>query len=776
MNVVPVNQQQKASLTYDTQPQQEMTGITRYYQRSTTNKSFIEMSNYLKAIGIKNNRFMLTLLDKDLAGIDPHDPNLSSFYKMKVLTEVTNNFWYFLREVVRIPSSGAPSKFILNRGNMAFLYLAIMNINTILLMPRQTGKTIGAACFYVYVYNFKTKNSQISHVSKDFGLSKENLGRIRQIRDLLPSYLRFDSVFSMVNGKKTKVPNTVVFMEHAINHNKIRVYPKARNELAAANLLRGQTFPLLWADEFAFIPYMKTIYGNMAPAMSKAVEISKANGSPYGILYTTTPGFLTTDEGKYAYEIINNATKFNEGWYDLTYYQLMDLITSNKLSVFVYIEFTYQELGYSEDWFYEHCKEQNWDWVTIRREYLLEWSDESENNPFTKDELDTVKKFCKKPKKSFLIFGKYQLDIFEEIPLMSNLVPKYPPIVGVDPSGGVSKDSSCITFVDSRTTRVFAQLRSNTISLVELARVLEYIVMNMMPNAIINIERNGGYGLSVIGKLKGSKLKRNLYYEIKDKTIEESVEDGVIVTKKRKTKVYGLQSTKEVREQLIELLRERMTYHKDKFISPTIYKELTGLEVKKNGKVEHSDLTHDDQIFSYLMAMYVWYEGKNLRENFGIQKFGIKTEEAVDDVLELSSVDDVSDITEEIAYVNRDKQDEYEKQMAELQKGKGIMFSEFVANQRKKEDEQLKLMLQSPVVREAYAKRYGIKADTIAIDDKAYGPGVGQQVPNSVFLDFNKDDSELGDNSIYTDMNDYLTNNARQQIENELIRQREELQ
>ena len=776
MNVVPVNQQQKASLTYDTQPQQEMTGITRYYQRSTTNKSFIEMSNYLKAIGIKNNRFMLTLLDKDLAGIDPHDPNLSSFYKMKVLTEVTNNFWYFLREVVRIPSSGAPSKFILNRGNMAVLYLAIMNINTILLMPRQTGKTIGAACFYVYVYNFKTKNSQISHVSKDFGLSKENLGRIRQIRDLLPSYLRFDSVFSMVNGKKTKVPNTVVFMEHAINHNKIRVYPKARNELAAANLLRGQTFPLLWADEFAFIPYMKTIYGNMAPAMSKAVEISKANGSPYGILYTTTPGFLTTDEGKYAYEIINNATKFNEGWYDLTYYQLMDLITSNKLSVFVYIEFTYQELGYSEDWFYEHCKEQNWDWVTIRREYLLEWSDESENNPFTKDELDTVKKFCKKPKKSFLIFGKYQLDIFEEIPLMSNLVPKYPPIVGVDPSGGVSKDSSCITFVDSRTTRVFAQLRSNTISLVELARVLEYIVMNMMPNAIINIERNGGYGLSVIGKLKGSKLKRNLYYEIKDKTIEESVEDGVIVTKKRKTKVYGLQSTKEVREQLIELLRERMTYHKDKFISPTIYKELTGLEVKKNGKVEHSDLTHDDQIFSYLMAMYVWYEGKNLRENFGIQKFGIKTEEAVDDVLELSSVDDVSDITEEIAYVNRDKQDEYEKQMAELQKGKGIMFSEFVANQRKKEDEQLKLMLQSPVVREAYAKRYGIKADTIAIDDKAYGPGVGQQVPNSIFLDFNKDDSELGDNSVYADMNDYLTSNARQQIENELIRQREELQ
>ena len=471
--------------------QNEMTGITRYYQRSTSNKSFIEMSNYLKAIGVKNNRFMLTLLDPDLAGIDPHDPNLSLNYKMKVLKEVRNNFWYYLREVVRIPSSGPPSPFLLNRGNMAFLYLAIMNINTILLMPRQTGKTIAAACFYVYVYNFRTQNSQISLLNKEFKDSKDNLSRIRSIRDLLPVYLRFDAVFSQVNGKKVKVPNTAVYMEHAVNHNKLRTYAKARNDVSAANLLRGQTFPLLWVDEFAFVPFMKIIYGNMSPAMSKAIEIAKRNAVPYGILYTTTPGFLTTEEGKYAYRIINNATKFNEGWYDLTYQQIIELIDSNKLSTFVHIQFTYQELGYSEEWFYEQCKKQDWEWPLIRREFLLEWSDEAENNPFTKEELDIVRKFCKKPKKTFLIFGKYQLDIFEEIPLLSNLVPKYPPIIGVDPSGGVSKDSSCLTFVDSKTTRVFAELRSNTISLIEMARVIEYIVLNMMPNAIVNIERNG---------------------------------------------------------------------------------------------------------------------------------------------------------------------------------------------------------------------------------------------------------------------------------------------
>ena len=280
-------------------------------------------------------------------------------------------------------------------------------------------------------------------------------------------------------------------MENAFNHNKLRTYAKARNELAAANLLRGQTFPLLWADEFAFIPFMKTIYGNMIPAMSKATEIARKNNVPYGILYTTTPGFLTTEEGKYAYNVINNATPWNEAWYDLSYYQIMNIIDSNRLSKFVFIQYTYQQLGLSEEWFYERCRESEWTWPDIRREYLLAWSDEAENNPFTKEELDTIAKYCKQPKKTVLIFGKYELKIFEEIPLKANLVPKYPPIIGVDPSGGVSKDYSCLTFVDSRTTRVFAELRANTVSLIDLARIIEYIVLNMMPNAIVNIERNG---------------------------------------------------------------------------------------------------------------------------------------------------------------------------------------------------------------------------------------------------------------------------------------------
>lgn len=268
------------------------------------------------------------------------------------------------------------------------------------------------------------------------------------------------------------------------------------------------------------------------------------------------------------------------------------------------------------------------------------------------------------------------------------------------------------------------------------------------------LSKDKGYGLSVIAKLKETRVKRNLYYEIKDRELEETIENGVRKVKKTKTRVFGTHSTNTVRNTLIEILKERMRLHKDKFISPTIYQELRGLEVKRNGKVEHSDLTHDDQIFSYLMAMYVWYEGKNLRETFGIEKFGIKTEEAVDDIVDLATSEDFGDITEEILYATKDDNDKFESDMAELNKAKGMMLDEFMAAQRKKENDRLKIMLQNPVMREAYARKYGVSADDLSIAEvgDTVGPQSSNLIPNSLFLDFNKDYTELNKDSVYMTM------------------------
>lgn len=462
------------------------TRTTVYYHMSTTNKSFLEVHQYLKDSGIENNRFMLTLLDPDLARIDPHDPSLSTMMKTKVLKEILYNPWYFFREVVRIPDSGQATgvKFELSRGNLALLFCLMLNLNTFLEMPRQTGKTISSLCWYLYLFNFGTANAEMSFLNKKLDDSKLNLQRIREIRELLPSYLKMDQAFA-ADGTKVKGKNNVETLQHPANNNRIRTVASARNKVAAASLMRGRTTPIIYIDEYGFIQYNTIIYTNMVPAFNTAANNARRNGTPYGMLVTTTPGMLTTDEGIEAFNMKEGATPFSERWYDLTKEQIFDIIHSNNNSNFVYIKYTYQQLGKSEQWFRDLCINMRKDWDSIRREVLLEWSNSSENSPFRAEDLDTIKGLLRQPINTVLLLNKYELKIYEKINM------KYPPIIGVDVSGGYQRDSSAITVVDSYSTRVTAELNSNFISTPELAMVIYQIVSKWMPNAVVNIERNG---------------------------------------------------------------------------------------------------------------------------------------------------------------------------------------------------------------------------------------------------------------------------------------------
>lgn len=462
------------------------TRTTVYYHMSTTNKSFLEIHQFLKDSGIENNRFMLTLLDPDLARIDPYDPTLSAMMKTKVLKECLYNPWYFFREIVRIPDSGQATgvKFQLSRGNLALLFCLMMNLNTFLEQPRQTGKTISSLCWYLYLFNFGTANAEMSFLNKKLDDSKLNLQRIREIRDLLPSYLKMDQAFAP-DGSKVRGKNNVETLQHPVNNNRIRTVASARNKVAAASLMRGRTTPIIYIDEYGFIQYNTIIYTNMVPAFNTAANNAKRNGTPYGMLVTTTPGMLTTDEGVEAFNMKESATPFSERWYDLTKEQIFDIINSNNNSNFVYIKYTYQQLGKSEQWFRDLCINMRKDWDSIRREVLLEWSASSENSPFRAEDLDTIKGLLRTPINTVLLLNKYELKIYEKINM------KYPPLVGIDVSGGFQRDSSAITIVDSYSTRVTAELNSNFISTPELALVIFNIVSKWMPNAVVNIERNG---------------------------------------------------------------------------------------------------------------------------------------------------------------------------------------------------------------------------------------------------------------------------------------------
>ena len=392
--------------------------------------------------------------------------------------------------MVRIPVSGGEVgggvRYILHRGNLAMNFLFTINASFYCELPRQSFKSVSTLCRYLWVYNFATSNSEIMFMHKDHSGSKDNLKTLKSLRDALPSYLRFDSAVG-ADGKKLKVPNTIEKMQHPFNNNRIVTKPSARTKDAANNLGRGATIPLQYYDEFAFMPYNEIVYMAATPAYSTASKNAQAHNSPYGIVITSTPGDLLTDAGMYAYEIRNKATPFREDFYDMSYEQICGIRDSNKNSNLFMISYSYKQLGKGQEYLAEMIKLMNSNWPAIRREVLLEWAESPTECPFSQEELDTIKGFCREPIRQIYFgqFSQYVMNIYE------NVDTNYVSIVGVDVAGATFHDASAITIIDSHTTRVCAALNCNYIPADDLADIIYQICTHYLPNCVVAIERNG---------------------------------------------------------------------------------------------------------------------------------------------------------------------------------------------------------------------------------------------------------------------------------------------
>ena len=689
---------------------------TVYYQDTTTNQSFMKMHYFLKAKGIKNNKFFLLIYDAGLMGVDPRDPNLPPQMKLRILRECMTNYWYFIREVVRIPEEGGAvgsgTRYELSRGNLAMNYMFVYNINQFVEFPRQHGKTVSALCWYLWVFNFGATNTRMMFANKKHDDSKSNLRVLKNIRATLPEYLKMESQIGP-DGKQIKAPNTAETLQNPINRNLITTLPGARTPSLAEGAGRGATVAIQYYDEFAFLPYNDIVYAAAVPAFSKASETAEKNGAPFGMLITTTPGDLTTREGQFADRLRNNATEWNESLYDLSYTQLMALINSNTDSTFMHIRYTYQMLGKGPKYFDKMVRELNKDWAKIRREVLLEWAKTSDNSPFDREDLDIIAAQVKEEPRSILRFGKagqFIMKFWDTISIES----MYPPIIGVDVASGIRKDASAITIIDSQTTKVLATFKSNFITMPELADLIYQFVTNYAKNAIVVVENNGGFGSSVLQMLLRTNIKRNLYYEIKERIDEEQLEGIMVKRRPKKCKVYGATSSQKRRNDLIEILHQRVRHHRDKFATKELYDELCTMVVKPNGKTEHADDAHDDLVFSYLWALYVFYRGQDLATRFHL----IKTEIFTDDQYDETSYSLEEEYTEGEpvdSSVFADDTNEtvkmVEEQMNILKANSAMTLEDFYKIQLNEEHKSIDKLKRTAPGREALSKAYHIPVD-----------------------------------------------------------------
>lgn len=244
---------------------------------------------------------------------------------------------------------------------------------------------------------------------------------------------------------------------------------------------------------------------------------------------------------------------------------------------------------------------------------------------------------------------------------------------------------------------------------------------------VASISKHSGFGSSVLSILVKSKIKRNLYYEIKDRTLEERYQGATVQKVTKKVKVYGFDETKASRELLMGILRDRMDNHKGKFISPIIYNELCTLEVKKNGRIEHSATAHDDQIFSMLLALYIWYEGVDLMERYGLEKGTLYTDD--DETVELGLGESYADISGNMG-IDEDPllTDPETKQILS---SKTMSYDEWMHQQNEQDLQAVQELMRDPVARQSWLE-YNHEEDD--------GSSVGMYtIPTQIFMDIDMD-------------------------------------
>lgn len=595
----------------------------------TKNRSFVLVQKQLQKIGIKNNDFHLILLNPALQGVDPHSPDLAPNQVFDIITECTQNIFYYVREVVRIPEQGGQLiPFILDRGSLASLYCFANDINHYLMKPRQTGKTVVICTEMSYGFKFGSTNADMMFSGNDPDIGKKNLKYMKDIIKNLPTYMTTLGHEKKDNtGKMMRKTDNILSYREPGQNNSAMVAKRATTPTVAEKIGRGFSQVYQFFDEAEFTDYIDIIVKVSGMSFNTAANNSLKNGGGACRVFATTPGDLSDEKAcQSALKIVNGAVQWNEKFYDMKASEVKKLIEDHADSDpetrfnLIYIEYSYKQLGLGEDWFRKACKNVFGDPVKIRREILLERFSGNRKSPFTESDIQELNDMAKELK----IWKKEQIGPqgFYEILLYEKPNRNRCYFIGLDPSDGTGSDNYAMTVMDPYTLKIVAEFRSPYMTMDGMQDIMAWFVKKYTPNCIIFVERNRN-GQAMVDRLMNSELRNRLYFSPEAQTdtlFAEQIDDkGFIEEQLRKRKFFGLNTTTTSRDMMIGLLLDAVRFSKDIIVSKYVVEDISNLAVHKTGKIAADTGKHDDNVMSWLICLYAFYYVKDLNR-FGFVK------------------------------------------------------------------------------------------------------------------------------------------------------------
>lgn len=588
----------------------------------TVNQSFVRLSALYKSMGVKNHTFLLALHDPSLQGIDPHDPYIDKNTMRRVAIECHTNFWYYIREVARIPDTDKKMYVKANRGILSMYWLYLNHIQLFLIMVRQTGKSLGADLLVTWLMNMGTKNSYIAMVTKDDTLRSGNLSRLKELSLDLPFYLRQLSKKDKANTTEFTIKNLNNFYRGNLSNTSPKLAEKTG---------RGLTAATIHIDEGPFVSNIDIVVPSALPASTAARDKAEEIGLPYGNIFTTTAGKKDDKDGKYVYEMVKNSSVWTESFFDCSNLEeLKQLIRKSSPggNVRVNCTFNHRQVGKTDEWLIETLQETNSSGEQADRDFFNIWTSGTNTSPLTSDQAKLIRDsevsdpYFQVSENSYVFRWYIPLGDIERVMNSRNH------ILSIDTSDASGNDDIAMTLRSVSTGETVAAANINETNLYTYAQWLSSLIIKYEKMVTIIERRSSGVTiidiLFVILSEKGVNPFKRLYNTVvqnKDdkpdqyETMAKHSTHSSLEIANRYKSSFGFATSgggNTSRSMLYgEILMESVKNTGSSVRDKMLIDQILGLVIR-NGRVDHGSGEHDDMCISWLFSYWMLSRGKNL--------------------------------------------------------------------------------------------------------------------------------------------------------------------
>jgi len=370
-----------------------------------------------------------------------------------------------------------------------------------------------------------------------------------------------------------------------------------------------------------------------------ARDNAKDNNEPYGNIFTTTAGYLNSEEGKYVYtEIYQKSMAWTEKLFDCkNEEELVKVIKTNSPGnkVMVLLEFNHRQLGYTDEWLKGKIADAMAEGDAVLADFLNIWVEGSMSSPIPKKLLKVINNsIINDPYvelKDGYVVNWYIPEHEVEIDLPNREI-----VMSLDTSDMINNDDTSLTVRDDKTGAVLGTGVFNETNIIAFSEWLA-TWFERFPRLTMIIERRSSAVamidnlLRILPAMGIDPFKRifnwvvdeaDIYPQRAAETIGTPMNkrNPSVYVKYRKLFGYGTSGSGKTSrdnlygEALMQSLKYTGKYARDK----TLVSQISNLRMK-NGRIDHGSGANDkdDTVISWMLGYWFLTKARNI-EYYGI--------------------------------------------------------------------------------------------------------------------------------------------------------------